>query len=251
MPGRLTDQAAVAVALARNVAGGAEPTVAHLLVGLVTEPEGRAGRRLRERASAAAALIERAGSTPAPPLAGALQRAVLAAGRRAATTVDLLDAATAGGGSDVEDLLAGAGYHRDLDGWLTGDPDEDWFEDPETYGLNPDGDNVLDRAAARVVAQVRAVGGGAVEVLIAATAAPDAGVDGPDPRDLAAVAARLNRNRDRSADERWDTGLQAVITAAETLHEGAAVTVRDLLRASLVAGGDGPRLILELATKTS
>ena len=251
MRGRLTDQAAVAVALARSVAGAGEPTVAHLLVGLTTEPEGRAGRRLRERASAAAALIERAPATPAPPLNEALQRAVARAGSRAATTVDLLDATTAGGGSDIEDLLVDAGYHRDLDGWLASDPDEDWFEDAETYGLDPGGDVLLDRAAARVVAQVRAVGGGAVEVLIAATAAPDADVAGPDPRDLAAVARRLNASRTAAQQVRWDSGLDAVLTAAQTLHEGAAVTVRDLMRAALVAGGDGPRLIMELAARTS
>ena len=251
MRGRLTDQAAVAVALARSVAGAREPTVAHLLVGLTTEPEGRAGRRLRERASAAAALIERAPATPAPPLNGVLQAAVARAGSRAATTVDLLDATTAGGGSDIEDLLVQAGYHRDLDGWLASDPEEDWFEDAETYGLDPGGDVLLDRAAARVVAQVRAVNGGGIEVLIAASAAPDSGVDGPDPRDLAAVARRLNARRTGNSQPGWDAGLDAVLAAAVTLHEGNQVSVRDLMRAALVAGGDGPRLILELTANSS
>lgn len=251
MPGRFTDQAVVAVALARTVAPD-EPTVAHLLIGLATEPEGRAGRRLRERATAAAALVERGVSAPSTRLDEALGRAVSAAGARAVTTVDLLDAALAVGRDDIENLLAGAGYHRDLDGWLAGDPMDVWFEDAETYGLNPGGDAMLDRAAARVVAQVRAVGGGAVEVLIAAAAAPDAEVVAADPSDLAAVAARLGRSASpRSSARAWDVGLDAVVAAAHTLSEGGAVTVRDLARAALVAGGDAPRLVVELVARTS
>lgn len=249
MRGTMTDQAAVAVALARSLAGPSEPTLAHLLVGLVTEPEGRAGRRLRERASAAATLSERGATAPAPPLFEALGRAATASGSRAATTVDLLDAALRSGGNDVEDLLAGAGYQRDLDGWLTGDPDDDWFEDAETYGWHPDGEETLDRSASRVVAQVRAVDGGAVEVLIAAAAAPDADSLSADPRDLAAVAGRLGAGRPRPAT--WDAGLDAVLTTARTLCDGRTATVRDLVRAAVVAGGDGPKLVLELASRTS
>lgn len=242
MQGRLTDQAAVAVALARSSAGDATATVAHLLAGLAIEAEGRAGRRLRERASAAAVLVDRAAAAPGPPLTSALERARAAAGTRAATTVDLLDAVMATGGDDVAELLSACGYHRDLDGWLIGDPDSDWFEDAETYGLQPDGDVGLDRPASRIVAQVRAVDGGAVELLVAAAAAPDVGGPMADPAALAAVSARLN-----SAGDRWDAGLDAVLEAAHTLSDGDVVTSGDLVRAALVAGGDGPRLIVELA----
>lgn len=246
MTRRLTDQAAVAVLVARTVADPGGPTVAHLLIGLATEPDGRAGRRLRERASAAAVLLERGSTTPAPPMADAINRAG-AGGTRAATTVDLLDAAIACGGPDVDDLLVAAGYHRDLDGWLAGDPESSWFEDAETYGLQPAGDSTFDEVAGRVVAQVRAVDGGGVEVLIAAAAAPDVDVIAADPSDLAGVAARLGGAHERPGDRAWDAGLDAVVSAAQTLRDGPAVTVRDLVRAALVAGGDAPRLVLELA----
>lgn len=241
MQAKLTDQAVVAVALARAAAGRGEASIGHLLGGLATEAEGRAGVRLRERASAAAELVARASSTPAPPMETALLAAIRRAGNRAATTIDLLDAAIAEGGPDVADLLAAAGYHRDLDGWLVADPVADWFEHPETYGFHPMGDPIFDGAASRVVAQVRAVRGGAVELLVAAAAAPDAGVVATDPAVLASAAARLRNQRDS-----WDTGLDAVIEAAQTLAEDETVTVRDLVRAALVAGGDGPRLILEV-----
>lgn len=246
MQRRLTDQAAVAVALARRLAAPQVATMAHLLVGLATEPEGRAGRRLRERPSAAAVLIERAASAPAPPLAEAVERAAATAGVRAATTVDLLDAAIAAGGSDVDDLLAVAGYQRDLDGSLCGDRGDDWFDDAETYGLQVGDATTFDAPTARVVAQVRAVNGGAVEVLVAAAAAPDAGVALADPAALASAAARL-----RPSGEGWDAGLDTVVEAARALGEGAAVTVRDLVRAALGAGGDGPKLVLHLAEGSS
>ena len=245
MRGRLTDQAAVAVALARVVAGDRPPTIAHLLAGLAAENEGRAGVRLRERASAAAVLTDRAPTAPAPPLNQAVQVALERAAERAATTVDLLDAAVAVGGDDVADLVTSAGYHRDLDGWVVGDTAEQWFEHAETFGFHPEGDAVFDASASRVVAQVRAVAGGAVELLLAAAAAPDADVLNADPSALAAVAAQLER-----AGRPSDAGLDAVIAAATTLAEGDAVTVGDLVRAALVAGGDAPRLVLDLADKT-
>jgi hypothetical protein len=240
----LTDQSVVAVALAGRAAGTASPTIGHLLIGLASEHEGRAGRRLRERGSAAAHLIEHAAQATAPPLTAAVDRARAAAAPRAATTVDLLDAAVAAGGDQIADLLVRAGYHRDLDGWLAGDPAEQWFEEAETYGFQPDGEGDLDRAASRIVAQVRAVQGGAVAVVIAAAAAPDAVLDSPDPQTLAGIASRL-----RTPVASWDSGLEAVVRAAETLREGPLVTVRDLLRAALVAGGDGPRLVHEFASR--
>lgn len=242
MPARLTDQAAVAVALARAVAQPGQPTVAHLLIGLATEPEGRAGRRLRERATAAAALLQHGDATPCASLDDVLAAAAAAAGPRAANTVDLLDAAITVGAAEVGDLLDAAGYQRDLDGWLAGDLMDQWFEDAETYGLQPQGDEQLDAAAARVVAQVRAVNGGAIEVLVAAAAAPDAGVAVGDPADLAAASVRL-----RGAGSSWNRGLDVVTEAARTLRHDGPVRVLDLIRAALVAGGDGPRLVLEFA----
>lgn len=228
------------MALARRSAAGGPVSVAHLLVGLTLEPDGRAGRRLRERPTAAAIVATRVGATPAPALDVALRRAGQQAGPRAAGTVDLLDAALAEGGPALEGLLEEAGYQRDLDGWLATDPDLEWFEDAETYGFDPSGDPALDASASRILAQVRAVDGGAVEVLIAAAAAPESGRAGADPRDLARTALRL-----RGSTPRWDFGTEAVIRAAHALCDGRRVTVDDLLTAALVAGGDGPRLVAE------
>ena len=241
---RLTDQAAVAVALARRAAGDASVSIGHLVVGLTLEPDGRAGRRLRERPTAAAIVADRVTTTPAPAIDVALQRAGTRAGRRAVGTVDLLDAALAEGGAALAGLLDEAGYHRDLDGWLAGDPDLDWFDNAETYGFDPAGTDSMDPAASRVVAQVRAVDGGAVEILIAAAAAPESPQTGADPRDLAVTAQRL-----RGSTNRWDVGVEAVLAAAEALRGGDQVTVADLMTAALVAGGDGPRLVAEFTSE--
>jgi hypothetical protein len=237
---RLTDQAAVAVTLARNAAGAAEPTVAHLLLGLVAEPDGQAGRRLRERATAAATLSEHAAGAQAPPIEAALSRAGAAAPPRAATTVDLLDAAIVTGGADIAALLEEAGYQRDLDGWLVA---TEWFDNAETYGFSPVGDDAFDRSACRVLAQVRAINGGAVELLIAAMAAPDARLDGPDPRVLASIASRL-----QSDSPHWDAGLAPVVAAVTDRTAGIRASIRDLVQAAVMVGGDGPRLVLQLAS---
>ena len=243
MVGRLTDQAAVAVAVARAAVAG-EPTVAHLLIGLATEPEGRAGRRLRERTTAVSLLIARAGHCPAPPLGAALTTAAANCPGRAVSTVDLLDAAVRTGGSDISDLLEQVGYQRDLDGWLLGDLEQTWFDDAETLGWSPGGDDALDSVASRVAAQVRAVGGGAVHVLIAAAAAPELDVE-LDPESLAGAAHRLEPTPS------WDTGLDAVVATAPLLAEQPPASLRDLLRAALIAGGEGPRRVLEAAERAA
>lgn len=242
MGATLTDQAAVAIAVARSAAKPGDATVAHLLVGLVTEGEGRAGRRLRQRTSAAALLVQRGGRTPAPPLARALSHVGRLVGRRAVTTVDLLDAAIAVGGEDVTDLLDAVGYHRDLDGWLVGDPDADWFEEAETLGWSPGPDETLDPAAARIVAQVRAVSGGALEVLIAAAAAPDAGMDDIDPQALAAAAACWPADTST-----FNADIDTVVGAAELVTETAPTTVPDLVRAALIVGGEPTRWVVSRA----
>jgi len=108
---RLTDQALVAVAVARQLAAGSSPTVAHLVAGLAIEPDGVAGGFLAEPASAAAALVERAGT--ASPHLPTLQAAVGWAQPAPGTplwTVDLLAAALEIGRDDADDLLHAAGY---------------------------------------------------------------------------------------------------------------------------------------------
>ncbi|CAN5764115.1 hypothetical protein BH24ACT14_BH24ACT14_03220 [soil metagenome] len=248
MQPRLTDQALVAVSLARAAALASErhATVADLLAALAVESEGEAGRRLRNRSSAAAALTERAVSVPAPLLDTAVRTAVAHSAGRAATTVDLLEAALVVGSDDVADLLAGAGYDRDLDGFLV----DDVFGEPpgmgETYGLSPAGVPDLSEPAARVVAQVRAIAGGAVALLLAVAAAPDA--DGaallPEPEALALARSDLER-RGRGDQPGWDAGLDVVVDAAAQLREGDQTTTRDLVRACLVAGGEGPKAVVE------
>ena len=236
---RLTDQAAVALALARTAARSAHPSIGHLLVGLATEPDGRAGRRLRERATAVAELSQRVANVPTPPATDALAIAAAAADGGVVDTVALLDAAIRAGGSDVADLLETCGFHRDLDGWLPGGVQ--WFDDPETLGWSPTGDDALDSVASRVAAVVRAVDGGAVEIVIAAVAAPETDLSHLDPAVLATAAAGLQRT------EGWDAGLDAVVAAAPLLADGTRASVHDLLRAALVAGGEGPRRLLSAA----
>ena len=236
---RLTDQAAVAVALAKAGAVGGQPSIGHLLVGLATEPDGRAGRRLRERATAVWELSQRVATVPTRPAADALSAAALAAKSVVVDTVALLDAAIRTGGGDVADLLETCGFHRDLDGWLPGATQ--WFDDPETLGWSPTGDDVLDPVASRVAAVVRAIDGGAVDVVIAAVAAPETDLAHLDPAVLATAAGGLPRTK------HWDAGLDAVIAAAPLLSDGHRASVHDLLRAALVAGGEGPRRLLRAA----
>ncbi len=252
MPARLTDQALVAVSLARAAALALDrhATVADLLAGLAVESEGEAGRRLRNRSSAAAVLAERAVSVPAPPLDAAVRNAVQHSGARAATTVDLLEAALVVGTDDVADLLAGAGYDRDLDGFLVDDVFGEVDGAGETYGLSPAGATDMDEPAARVVAQVRAIAGGAVALLLAVAAAPDA--DGaallPDPEALALARSELDR-RGRGDSPGWEAGLDVVVGAAVRLRDGERTTTGDLVRACLVVGGDGPKAVVEEADR--
>jgi len=252
MQPRLTDQALVAVSLARAAALASDrhATVADLLAALAVESEGEAGRRLRNRSSAAAALAERAVSVPAPPMDAAVRNAVQHSGARAATTVDLLEAALVVGTDDVADLLAGAGYDRDLDGFLVDDVFGELDGAGETYGLSPAGAPDLDEPAARVVAQVRAIAGGAVALLLAVAAAPDA--DGAvllgDREALALARSNLDR-RGLGDQPGWDAGLDVVIDTAAQLREGERTTTRDLVRACLIAGGDGPKAVVEEADR--
>ncbi|MDQ3537832.1 MAG: hypothetical protein M3415_03395 [Actinomycetota bacterium] len=252
MQPRLTDQALVAVSLARAAALASDrhATVADLLAALAAEGEGEAGRRLRNRSSAAAALAERAVSVPAPLLDTAVRNAVQQSGARAATTVDLLQAAVAVGEDDIADLLAGAGYDRDLDGYLAEDLFGELGGAGETYGLAPAGAPDLSEPAARAMAQVRAIAGGAVALLLAVAAAPDG--DGasllPDPEALALAWSRLG-GRGRGDEAGWDVGLDVVVATAAQLRNGERTTTRDLVRACLVAGGDGPKAVVEEADR--
>lgn len=182
---RLTDQALVAVALARRIADGRRATAADLIAGLAVEPEGGAGLVLRS--SLGVVDLERRASVAPPgvPPLDAVVRAAADAGGRPSWTVELLDAAVVHGGQDVQDMLEATG----LDVWdLRAGPRSTWlawrdevepftdFEAAyeatrlsdlcETFGLGNDV-GALTAAADRTVARARALGGRVRDLLLA------------------------------------------------------------------------------------
>ena len=234
---RLTDQALAAVTLARAVVAGGPVTAPALLAGLAAEPDGRAGRALRERASAAAALGERAGAVPGASLDDVLRRAATVAGARPIATDDLLGAALEHGGPDLVDLLTTVGYDP---AQLVAPGDAG----SETYGLGTDDD--LEPTAALAAAQVRARGAGAVELLIRlAELTHGLLADADVLRERRATALRSTPTPDADEPAQWDTGLDSVVTAAGIIRAGATTTPSDLVRAALLVGGEGPRALLE------
>lgn len=261
---KLTDQALVAVALARRgaEAAGRSAHVADLLVGLGAEADGVAGRLLGEHASALTALAGRLAVAPPrlPALEVALRWAAGDVGPRPLGTIDLLLAAIEVGGSDLADLLDGcglpraalAGAQRPAATPLWAAPDSHALT--ETYGLDPSATD-LTPAAARAVARTRAVGGGAV-TLVAALAG-EASTD-PDavPLDPDALRERLHRLAPRGApaqalerrgDDDWDAGVEAVLEGAwRTRHGDGPLGPVDLLRAAALVGGRGPARLLAL-----
>lgn len=242
VPATLTDQAVVAIAVARATAAaaGRDPTVADLLLGLAAEPDGVAGRLLRRRESALAALGDRPLPPRLAPLAVARDWAVADARPRPAWTRDLLSAAVEAGGAELADLLAAVGVDRaEVTPWagLGGN---------ETVGLQAPGAGPpgLTLAASRVVARVRARAGGALDLVIALAEDPAAPPGLPDPETLAAVRAGLERG---GTDGRWDAGLDAVLDAARRWRGGQDVDTADLVAAATVAGGEGPGRLLDEA----
>src|SRR5665811_1160423 len=171
---RMSDQALVVVALARRGPGAG--TVAHLLAAAAAEPEGTAGMLLRERETAAGALQARLVSAQ-PGLADlevAIGAAARVAGTRPVDTVDLARAAMTMGAAELAELLESCGYdvevlRRSLAAAAEGRADPERLR--ETMGFPPQGQHPdLTPPAARVVAKVRAVDGGAVDVVLALAA---------------------------------------------------------------------------------
>jgi hypothetical protein len=234
---RLTDQALTAVAIARSTAAGATVNAAHLLAGLAAEPDGRAGRRLRARASASAVLVERAPAVPAPNLDVVLRLAAAAAGTRPVDSLDLLAAVVAAGGDDVADLMAAAGYTFEdmLEAAVVDDA-------AETFLLGSD--EQLDPPAAAAVAQARAAGGSAIELLYALAVGPASGLL-PEVPELRERQRQALRRPPTVGSGSWDTGVDAVVAAAAVLREGDITTPSELILAALLVGGEGPRALLE------
>jgi hypothetical protein len=252
----LTDQALVAVTLARRHAGSGRATVAHLVVGLASEPEGAAARLLRPHDAAAARLADRLGSAPPrlPSVEVALGWAAGAVRGRPLWTTDLLAAALEVGAADLADLLAACSLElADLpeaspDGLTPHALLDRAGALAETHGYDP-ADATFTPPAARSVARARALGGGAVALVVALAAehavAPDAVPLDPDEL---AVRLRATRRPDvlwlPAPDER-DRGLDAVVDAACRIRAaGRRVTPLDLLRAALLAGGRRPAALL-------
>lgn len=158
---RLTDQALVAVHLARGLAAGRTASVAHLVVGLLGEPDGRAGRQARRLAGGepAVRLSQHPGlhAPGLPSLANTL--IALPVTEVPAWTDDLLRAAVRVGGQDLADLLADAGLDTPIalvleEGIGHTDPDPD---DPgETFGRGAFAIRGFDALADEVVSRARA-----------------------------------------------------------------------------------------------
>lgn len=245
---RVTDQALVAITVARRA--GEEhhrhPTAADVLVGLAAETDGRAGAVLRALPTAAARLPDRAAT--APPGLPTLEDVVARAGAddpRPVPTGGLLAALLEAGGPDLVDLLTACGY--DPRGLYRAATAAAGFG-IETFGLGSDPD--LAAGAAVAVARVRAAAGGAVDLLLAIAAAPDAAELIPeDPEGLAAALATLRRDGEpERAGRDWDRGLGGVLAAVRTWC-APPIGTRDLLRATVAAGGRGPARVLEAAAQ--
>jgi len=274
-PLRLTDQALVAVVLARAAAAaaGRDATVADLLVGLAEEPDGIAGRVLQGAEAVAVRLRTHPPSPRLPALEIALRWAADDVADRPLGTADLLAAAVEVGGSEFADLLAA------VDGaWVAGRVDDlpprpgpgraarlaaAWGDrlgpGAETLGLRPPGDPDphLTPAAARAVAHARAAGSGALDLVLAVAASvrPDdpardllfPGEPLPGDDDLPDVD-RLLIAAERLAPDAPDPDLATVVEAAIATTRSPA-TAADLVRAALLVGGPSVPALLTTARR--
>lgn len=164
----LTDQASVAVHLGQALAvgEGSRPNVAHLVAGLMGEPEGMAGSFIRQRFGEVAPRIAlhpglTARSLPVLPTAFV----ALPVLSRPAWTLELLHAARRVGGDDLEFVLTDCGVSLsmiddDLRPWMPDQHVNDEYSTPvETFGQFSLSGRHFDRAADLAVARTRAQGG--------------------------------------------------------------------------------------------
>jgi len=253
-PLRLTDQAVVAVALARARAAreARRATVLDLVLGLAEEREGVAGRLLDGHASGAIVLLATRSAPPGlAPLDVAVRWAAEAALPRPADTSDLLAAATEVGGSEFRDTLSAVNPPLAELRWPAG---LSWPSPlaPETFGLGAPGDldEMLTPVGARAVARTRAMAGGAVELVRMLADDPRDELrqwNLPSTDDLVGSLQRLQRDGIPAAEgDAWDRGLEPVLEAARRLGTGR-LPAEDLLRAAVLAGGTGPLALLDAA----
>lgn len=253
---RLTDQALVAVAAARRLASQRErsATAGELLVGLASEPDGRAGQLLRAQANAVPRLageVERHADA-LPSLETVIAAAADLAEPRPPSTTDLLATILESGGPPAVALLEACGYEpRAL--YRSAAPDDSATGgarlSSETLGLRPESepDPGLTPAAAIAVARVRAAAGGAVDLVVAVAESGTSEAGALLPCDAEELGAQLAELRRRSPEGPWDGGLEAAVAAARAWHGGGRATAADLLRGAVAAGGAGPSTLLEEA----
>jgi hypothetical protein len=256
---RLSDQALVAVALARRGASGRPPGVADLLAGLAGEPEGVAGLLLRQRPTGAIAIVERAAGSAGrgPELDAVLRRAAERAEPRPAATGDLLAAALEVGGPDACHLLEFAGFdprhlYRSIGEAGPSGSGARWAAEGETFGLRPesDPDRGLTPNAALAVARTRAAAGGATElvVVLAAVAGPE--LSDVLPCEAEELATELHTVQQGGAGGvSWDLGVDVAVAAARAWRGDAPLTAADLLRGAVIGGGRGPGHLVESARR--
>lgn len=197
MPIQLTDQAMVAVEIARRLAArtGQAPTAAHLVGGLASEPDGVAAKLMGAAGGDAIGLALRVDLPLLPPLDDVLRQARPWDEGVPLWTPDLLGAALRAGAEDLDVVLDDAGYdHSALPGrsagaaWLrtmvlTGYEDSETAEpelDPETRGLAPAGTGPLTAAAGLAVARARALRGRAADLALTLQIARERGWPPPD-----------------------------------------------------------------------
>ena len=224
---RLTDQAAVAVHLARALAGAGRPTVGHLVAALLGEPDGLASHDARRHTGAGIAV--RMSTHPglsAPglaPLTGAL--VAVPVSDVPAWTVELLAAARRVGGGELEDLLdhAGVTLGAPVRPHTTGEL-ESMVEEGlplETFGLGSRRPEGITVEADLLLARARALGGGSRWLLAV-------GLQGP--------LADLDAETDRALRLLPEVDADDVADHAVAVAEGPPVDVADLVRAVLGAG---------------
>lgn len=243
---QVTDQARVAIEIARSMGASATALVAALAI----EPDGRAGHVLRERSSAATTLAMQhaPGGTD---LDTVLITATGLAGDRPLWTTDLLVAGMRDpeaaavmitSGFDVAELSGQGRRLAELGSW------QDPWAAAETVGAVAGPTDGLDATASLVVGRVRARGGAAIDLLCALASSDEVhALDGVDPAELAAVAPAAPEGSRSEAPVEYDGRLRAVVAAAHRAALPRRATCDDLLTATLQIehGGWGPRAHLD------
>ena len=225
---QLTDQALVAVTLARQIARDRPVNAAHLLGGLAAEEDGAAGRLLRGEPGWVRLATHPAVDAPSLPSFEAVLRAAPAASRPL-WTVDLLAAALRVGGEELDEVLDAVGVtppepdELEVEESLQPDDRAADEEPAETYGrwsLDEDLTDEADLAVARARARGGASDALAVELGAlgarweALRALPPVPID-----DVVALARQLRGDRTADVADLLDAIALVAARAAVRLHD--------------------------------